>query len=96
MPDIKRRLWSVVAMFAFTGLVGCATSETMVSTQALSVAVASTGSVAVSVSSETATVTQSSEQTHSPTAAVDILKDAKKPCGTVAADTPKFAEPEKK
>lgn len=96
MLDMKRRFWAFVAMSAFAGPFGCATNETTVRTQASSAAVASTESVAVSVSTATATVSQSTDQKPFPTTAVDILKDEKKPCGTVAADAPKFTEPEEK
>ena len=91
---MKRCFGVLVALCASAGLTGCATNETAVSTQASSVSMAATESVAVSVSSETTTVTQATEQTPSPAKAVDILEEAKKPCGTVAADAPKFTDPE--
>lgn len=91
---MKRCFWALVALCASAGLNGCATNETTVTTHASSVAVAVTESVAVSVSSETTTVTQATEQTPSSTKTVDILEEAKKPCGTVAADAPKFTDPE--
>lgn len=91
---LKRGFRTLVVLCASVGLTGCATNEKSMTTQVSSVAVATTGSVAVSVSSESMTVTQSTKQTHSQTTTVDILKDEKKPCGTVAADAPKFADSE--
>lgn len=75
-------------------LPGCTTAETETTTYASSAATASTESVAVSVSTETTTATRSTTPPPSPSPAVDVLPDIKKPCGTVAADAPKFVEPE--
>lgn len=59
--------------------------------EAPSAAAVSTESVVVSMPSETTVVAPPP-----PPQMVDILQDVKKPCGTVAADAPKFVKPETK
>ena len=81
---------------AFAALPGCTTTETATTTHAASAATASTESIAVSVSTETTTVTRSTTPPPPPAPRADILSDAKKPCGTVAPDAPKFVRPETK
>ena len=77
---------------AVVALPGCTTTETTTMTHASSAATASTETVAVSVSTETTTATRSTTPPPPPAPAVDVLSDVKKPCGTVAADAPKFVE----
>ena len=85
---------------AFVELSGCKTTETATmtetatTTQASSAATASTASVAVSVSKETTTTTRSPLLPPPSAPVIDVLSGEKKPCGTVAADAPKFVKPE--
>lgn len=97
MVGIERFLFAFVVLCAVVMLSGCATTETTTRTDVSSAATASTESVAVNVSTETTTAMWSPPQPP-PTVAssVDVLANMKKPCGTVAADAPKFVEPEDK
>ena len=79
---------------AFAVLPGCKTTETTTTTHAASAATASTESVAVSVSTETTTTTRSPTPPLPSAPVIDVLSGEKKPCGTVAADAPKFVRPE--
>ena len=94
MIDIEKFVFALGVMYAVAALPGCTTTETTSTTYASSAATASAESVAVSVSTETTTVSRSSTQPPAPASAVDVLSDMKKPCGTIAADAPKFVEPE--
>ena len=90
MNAMEKFISALGALCAMAAMPGCATTETTTTTHASSVATASTESVAVSVSTETTTATRSTTPPPPPTPAVDVLSDVKKPCGTVAADTPNF------
>lgn len=95
MIRIPMLVVSLGVLCAVAVLSGCVTTETTTTTaNASSVAVASTESVAVCVSTETTTVTQSTQPPAPLPPAVDVLSDMKKPCGTIAADAPKFVDPE--
>ena len=90
MIGAEKCVFAFGVLCAVAALTGCATTETVTTTHASSAATASAGSVAVSVSTETTTATRSATPPPPPSPAVDVLSDAKKPCGTVAADAPKF------
>ena len=94
MSGIENYIFALGMLCAVAALPGCTTTETASTTCASSAATASAESVAVSVSTETTTVSRSSTQPPAPASAVDVLSDMKKPCGTIAADAPKFVEPE--
>ena len=94
MIGIEKFIFALGVLCAFAVLSGCATTETTTTPHASSAAMASTESVAVSVSAETTTATRSTTPPPPTSPAVDVLSDMKKPCGTVAADAPKFVEPE--
>ena len=96
MIGIGRFVFMLGVLCAFAALTGCTTTETTTMTHLSSAATASTESVAVSVSTETATVTRSTTPPPPPAPAVDVLSDVRKPCGTVAADAPKFVRPQTK
>lgn len=96
MIVIDRFIFAFAALCAVAALPGCTTTETTTTTHASSAAAASAGSVAVSVSTETATVTRTTTPPPPPPPAVDVISGEKKPCGTVAADAPKFVKPETK
>ena len=94
MIGIGRFIFMLGVLCAFAALPGCTTTEAAATTHASSAALASTESVAVSVATETTATTQSTTPSPPPPPAVDVLSDVKKPRGTVAADAPKFVEPE--
>ena len=94
MIGIEKFFFALGVLYAVVVLPGCTTTETDATTQASSVSSASTESVAVSVATETTTATHSATLPQPASPAVDVLSDMKKPCGTVAADAPKFVEPE--
>ena len=99
MFGMEKFVFVLGVLCAVAVLPGCRTTETTTTTTyASSAATASTESVAVSVSTETTTATRSTTPPPPPppAPAVDVLSDAKKPCGTVAADAPKFVKPETK
>jgi len=96
MIGVEKFFFALGVLCAVVALPSCTTTETATTTYASSAATASTGSVAVSVSTETTTATRSTTPTPPSPPAVDVLLDVKKPCGTVAADAPKFVEPETK
>ena len=96
MNGIEKFILALGALCAVAALPGCATVETATTTHASSAATASTESVAVSVSTETTIATRSATPPPPPSPPVDVLSDVKKPCGTVAADAPKFVKPETK
>lgn len=75
---------------AFAAVSGCTTTRSTTVSRASSAATASTETVAVSVSTESATVTRSTTPPPPPAPPVDVLSGAKRPCGTVAADAPRF------
>ena len=94
MSGIENYIFALGMLCVVAALPGCATTETTSTTHASSAATASAESVAVSVSTETTTVSRQSTQPPATASAVDILSDMKKPCGAIAADAPKFVEPE--
>ena len=96
MNGMDRFAFVSTTLCAMVVLSGCTTTETNSVSRTSSAAVASTDSVAVSVSTETTTTVQTTTPPPNPAPAVDVLSDAKKPCGTVAADAPKFVESETK
>ncbi len=96
MVGTERLLFAFVVLCAVAALSGCATTETTTQTDASSAAMASTESVAVSVSTETTTAMRSTTPPSPSSSSVDVLAGMKKPCGTVAADAPKFVKPETK
>ena len=100
MITMEKFICALGVLCAVAALSGCRTTKTTTTTttHAASAATASTESVAVSVSTETTTTTATRSTTTPPppAPAVDILSDAKKPCGTVAADAPKLVRPETK
>ena len=96
MNGIDKFVVVFATLCAMVVLSGCTTTETHSVSRASSAAVASTESVAVSVSTETTTTVQTTTPPPNPAPVVDVLSDAKKPCGTVAADAPKFIVPEAK
>ena len=96
MVGIERCLFAFVVLCAVVMLSGCATTETTTRTDVSSAATASTESVAVNVSTETTTAMRSTTPPSPSSSSVDVLAGMKKPCGTVAADAPKFVEPEAK
>ena len=96
MNGIDKFAFVSAALCAMVVLSGCTTTETNSVSRTSSAAVASTDSIAVSVSTETTTTVQTTTPPSNPAPVVDVLSDAKKPCGTVAADAPKFVVPEAK
>ena len=94
MINMEKSIVALGLLCAVAALPGCSTTETATTTHASSAAMATTDSVAVSVATETTTATQSTTPPPPPAPAVDVLSDVKKPRGTVAADAPKFVEPE--
>ena len=96
MIGMEKFVFALGALCAVVVLPGCTTTETTMTTHASSAAAASTESVSVSVSTATTTATRSTTPPPPPAPAVDVLSDVKKPCGTVAADAPKFVNPETK
>ena len=101
MIGVEKFFFALGVLCAVSALPGCSTAETATTTttHASSAVTASTESVAVSVSAETTTTTRSMTTTPPPSPpppspAADVLAGAKKPCGTVAADAPKFVKPE--
>ena len=95
MIGVEKFFLALGVLCVVVALPGCTTTETATTAHASSAATASTESVAVSVSTETTTATRlTTTPPPPPTPAVDVLAGAKKPCGTVAADAPKFVEPE--
>ena len=95
MIGMEKFVFALGVLCASAALPGCKTTETTTTTHAASASAASTESVAVSVYTETTTATQSTTPPP-PTSAVDVLSDARTPCGTVAPDAPKFVKPETK
>ena len=96
MVGAEKFIFTLGVLCAVAALPGCTTTETTTTTHASSAAMASTESVVVSVSTVTTADTHSTTQTPSPHPVVDVLSDVKKPCGSVAADAPKFVKPETK
>ncbi len=102
MIGMGKLVFAFGVLCVFAALPGCTTTETATMTETTttthvsSAATASAESVAVSVSTETITATRSTTPPLPPAPAVDVLSGAKKPCGTVAADAPKFVGPETK
>lgn len=96
MNGIDKFSFVSAALCAMVVLSGCTTTETNSVSRTSSAAVASTDSIAVSVATETTTTVQTTTPLPNSTPAVDVLSGDKKPCGTVAADAPKFVEPEAK
>jgi len=96
MIGMEKLVFAFGVLCTAAALSGCTTTETTTTTHASSAATASTESVAVSVSTETTTATRSTTPPPPPVQAVDVLSGTKKPCGTVAADAPKFIRPETK
>jgi len=89
-----------MAVFGLASLVGgCVTTESAVAPNPepvptmASAPATETVPIAVTAEGTTATVVVLPSV---PTSQTDILAGAKKPCGTVAADAPKFVEPETK
>ncbi len=98
MIRVEMLVVALGVLCAVAALPGCRTAKTTTTTttHAASAATASTESVAVSVSTETTATTRSTTPPPPPAPPVDVLSDVKKPCGTVAADAPKFVKPETK
>jgi len=92
--DMNIIAYTIGVLCSFATVVGCTTTESNTINRVSSASAVSTETVAVSATSKTTTVVKHDTTPQVSTLAVDILKDAKKPCGTVAVDAPKFVTPE--